>query len=48
MNNIDWDRILSKHDEYNDDYRRRFMDDDEEDEMTQQEIDDWKADEDED
>ncbi|WP_283586407.1 hypothetical protein [Limosilactobacillus vaginalis] len=47
MNNINWDRILEKHDEYNSDYRRRFMDEDD-DEMTEQEKADWKADEEED
>ena len=47
MNNINWDRILEKHDEYNSDYRRRFMDEDD-DEMDEQEKSDWKADEEED
>ena len=46
-NNINWDRILEKHDEYNSDYRRRFMDEDD-DEVTEQEKADWKADEEED
>ncbi|MFC2680768.1 hypothetical protein [Limosilactobacillus vaginalis] len=48
MNNINWDRILEKHDEYNSDYRRRFMDEDDDEEMTEQEKADWKADEEED
>lgn len=47
MNNINWDRLLQKHDENNADYRRRFMDDDE-DEMTEREKKEWQADEDDD
>lgn len=47
MNNINWDRILAKYDEYNADYRRRFMDEDD-DEMTEQEKADYKQDEEED
>ena len=47
MNNINWDRILENHDEYNADYRRRFMDE-YDDEMTEQEKADYKQDEEED
>lgn len=40
MNNINWDRILEKHDEYNSDYRRRFMDEDDWDYQAEDEAED--------